>query len=149
MPPLRLISVALCAALLLVSPLAAHAAGQPTLSISPKRVAIGHTVVLKGTHFPAKRFVTFLIAVPNAQHPEKHGQAFVQKVIRTQPNGTFDVKAILPVIPRCGKATIYALPAKTKLSVGARMTLIGCKANGRVKAPPPPPSGHKKHKKKP
>ena len=147
MRPLRSGSLLLGLAVLVASTTSVQAA-TPSLLVNPKRASIGHSVTLKGSHFPAKHYVTFLLAVPNAKHPLKNGEAFVQRVIKVAGNGTFKVQVKLPVLSHCGKATLYALQAQ-KISVGTQFTLTGCKLTGKQSPPPPPPSAPKKHKKKP
>ncbi|MGH2447509.1 MAG: hypothetical protein ACRDFS_02750 [Chloroflexota bacterium] len=116
--------------------IAAHQ--HPSFRVVPHKVNIGRMATIKGSHFPAGNRFFFMLAVPNSKHPK--AQALLPGTLKAGKHGVLQGRVRLPILTKCGKASIYAFKVRGKQSVRAGIILGGCKAPKHGHAPPPPPS---------
>jgi hypothetical protein len=144
---LHVASILLLGALLaaLSEPAFAKSKPKPSLKVTPSKVAINTKAKITGSHLWANANVTLLIAVPDLQ--KNAAESFIGQVWRTDKHGNLKASVKMPIVTKCGKATIYVaqFPAKPGAFARTHITLTGCTSAGKGVAPPPPPSGGKKH----
>ncbi len=135
-----------------VSPALANSGSHATAWFSPARVPIGGTATLKGTHLRPSTYYELLLAVPDTR---KGAIERLFGLVKTNANGGLTSSVHLPVVTKCGSASVYLYPIKQNGSVRAKLTLTRCtvskhvppppapvptpKGKGKGKTPPPPP----------
>jgi hypothetical protein len=143
----RSLFAAACMAAVVGNTSAVLAKGTSTLpavvSVAPKTVGVGNSVVVSGSHLRAKTYLTFLLVIPNAKKPQFERFIGLNK---TDSRGSFRTTIRLPREQFCGPAAVLAYNTHSQKPVTANITLIGCKASGKP-APLPPPPGTKPPKK--
>lgn len=131
--------IILCLAAAFVVPANASAKTHPLLRVNPNKVAINHHATIVGKHLWPNMQVTLVLAVPALV--KNAAERFIGGIERTNKNGYLKLSTRMPVVTKCGKATVYVAPfrqQKGKTAVVAHIKLIGCKA-GKRGAPPPVP----------
>ena len=90
-----------------------------------------------GDHFPAGKFFTMLLVVPNGS--KEPVRALVPRLAQADRRGNIVLHFRMPIVTRCGSAWMYVFAVKTRIQVRAPVTLTRCTAPAGQKVPPPPP----------
>lgn len=139
---LALAAVALTFPLTALTP--ARAKNQaPWIHFQHRKATIGRPARLLGAHLRPNAFYPLLLAVPNLKHPRAEA---LFGPVKTNGRGQLDASVILPVVKRCGTASVYAYRPRDKSIPHATFTLTGCTASRRSIRPPPLPGPPKKKK---
>ena len=120
------------------TPAEASATARPALKASPARVSIGASVTLRGSHLAPNQQFLLLLAIPKIQKGAT--ERFFKSFAKSDSHGNLLATQQIPILNRCGAATIYAypFPARKTSQVEARITITGCRTRKRTKIPPPP-----------
>jgi hypothetical protein len=115
---------------------ASATAATPRAHIVPSKVAIQSKATVTASNLQPHATVTLLFAVPDLR---SHRVERLVGITHADGRGSIRVTVSIPLVTICGPASMYIVSALTPQNLRARFTLTGCKASGRVTAPPPLP----------
>jgi hypothetical protein len=132
----------LLSAVTLAAPAPSSAAPlKPSVRVVPGKVAIRSRATVVATHLQPNALLTVLLAIPNLQ--KRRVEQFLGST-HADPRGNVRVTVKIPIVTKCGPATVYLVNAQTQQLWHAPFKLTGCTVSaGTEKAPPPPPAPHK------
>lgn len=119
----------------------ARAATHSALTVSPAKVRIGGRAVVAGRHLRSNLYATIIFQAPKGSQGRTGA---VLGVAHVNSRGHLSLKVNIPVVTRCGRATLYAIAAQHGVLATGSVILTGCKASSGPSSPPPPPSPKKR-----